>query len=254
MLDDADSDPFGVLDRVTSILEAFDQDDHGLGISELAVRADLPKSTVSRLVATLVRERYLERDGRRIHLGLRLFELGQLAERPRALRTAASPVMADLRNRTGHSVHLAIRDGHEMVCIAGMRGRFAAPIAIRIGTRVPLHATALGKIELAHAAAADLDAVIAAALTPWTPHTIVDPVQLRRELACVRRAGFAAEVREFSATSSAVASPVFTASGTLVAALAVSGDAEVFDPRVSAASVHEAALALTRRVALDAEH
>ena len=70
-----------------------------LGISELALRAALPKSTVSRLVATLVRQRYLERDGKRIRLGLRLFELGQLAEQPREVRIAALPVMADC-NRT----------------------------------------------------------------------------------------------------------------------------------------------------------
>ena len=57
------NDALGVLDRMTSILEAFDDDDGGLGISELALRADLPKSTVSRLVATLVRQRSLERDG-----------------------------------------------------------------------------------------------------------------------------------------------------------------------------------------------
>ena len=127
MPDAAANDALGVLDRMTSILEAFDQDDMGLGISELALRAGLPKSTVSRLVATLVRQRYLERDGKRIHLGLRLFELGQLAEQPRELRAAALPVMADLRNTTGENVHLAIRDRREMVCIAVMRGRSAAP-------------------------------------------------------------------------------------------------------------------------------
>ena len=83
-------DAVGVLDRMTCILEAFDGDDRGMGISELALRAGLPKSTVSRLVATLVRQRYLERDGKLIHLGLRLFELGQLAEQPRELRIRAS--------------------------------------------------------------------------------------------------------------------------------------------------------------------
>ena len=84
----ADGDAVGVLDRMTAIFEAFDEDDHGLRVSELAARAGLPKSTVSRLVSTLVRERYLERAGRVIHLGLRLFELGQLAEEPRELRRA----------------------------------------------------------------------------------------------------------------------------------------------------------------------
>ncbi len=139
------SDAIGVLDRVTCILEAFDEDDRGLGLSELAVRAGLPKSTVSRLVATLVQQRYLERDGKRIHLGLRLFELGQLAEQPRELRIAALPVLAELRNRTGSNAQLAIRDGDEMVCLAAMRAPGAPPLIPRTGGRVPVHTTALGR-------------------------------------------------------------------------------------------------------------
>ena len=97
----AAADSFGVLDRMTAIFEAFDQDDRGLRISELAARAALPKSTVSRLVSTLVRQGYLERDGPVIHLGLRLFELGQLAEKYRELRAIALPAIADLRNGYG---------------------------------------------------------------------------------------------------------------------------------------------------------
>ncbi|HKP06778.1 MAG TPA: IclR family transcriptional regulator, partial [Microbacterium sp.] len=162
----------GVLDRMTRILEAFDQEDSGLTISELATRAGLPKSTVSRLVSTLVRQRYLERDGRVIHLGLRLFELGQLAEQPRELRMAALPVMADLRNRTGENVHLAIRDGGEMVCIAVMRSPSAAAPVVRTGARLPVHATALGKAALAHAVPAELTSVLGAELEACTPQTI----------------------------------------------------------------------------------
>ena len=177
---------------MTCILEAFDGDDRGLGISELALRAGLPKSTVSRLVATLVRQRYLERDGKLIHLGLRLFELGQLAEQPRELRIAALPVMADLRNQTGENVHLAIRDGGEVVCIAVMRGRSAGPSTVRTGGRLPLHATALGKAVLAHDSPSGIDDVLSAGLAPWTRQTITDPAVLRRQLAGIRRGGLAA--------------------------------------------------------------
>ena len=192
MPDAAANDALGVLDRMTSILEAFDQDDRGLGISELALRAGLPKSTVSRLVATLVRQRYLERDGKRIHLGLRLFELGQLAEQPRELRVAALPVMADLRNKTGENVHLAIRDRREMVCIAVMRGRSAAPPIVRIGGRLPIHATALGKAVLAHSPRSDVEEVVASGLVACTPRTISDPAVLRRQLDDIRRGELAA--------------------------------------------------------------
>lgn len=243
-----ESDAVGVLDRMTAILEAFDEDDHGLRVSELAARADLPKSTVSRLVSTLVRERYLERDGKVIHLGLRLFELGQLAQQPRELRATALPVMADLRNRTGESAYLAIRDGHELVCIAIVRGQASAPATSRIGARIPAHATAMGKAMLAFSdetATADL---ASSGLTSWTPETIIDPARLVSELARVRQSGLAVEVGEFAVDAAAVASPVFSPSGVLVAAIAVSGRAGEFDPDRSAPYVRAAALALTRRL------
>jgi DNA-binding IclR family transcriptional regulator len=244
------NDPFGVLDRMTSILEAFDEDDRGLGISELAERADLPKSTVSRLVATLVRQRYLERDGKRIHLGIRLFELGQLAEQPRELRLAALPVMADLRNRTGENVHLAIRDGTELVCVAVMRGHSAAPLTVRTGGRLPMHATALGKAVLAHSSAAEVDGIVASGLTAWTPRTIVDRDALTRQLADIRRGEPAVEVGEFAAGVRCVATAVYDPSCRLVAALSVSGSAGVFDVERSVSAVRAAALALTARLAL----
>ena len=119
-------DPIGVLARITAIFEAIGDDDSGIGVSELALRAGLPKSTVSRLVSGLVHRHYLERDGTSIRLGLRLFELGQLAERPQALRRAALPVISALRTETGQSVELSIRDGADMVRIAVVRGRSAA--------------------------------------------------------------------------------------------------------------------------------
>jgi IclR family acetate operon transcriptional repressor len=248
MPDAAVHDALGVLDRMTSILEAFDQDDRGLGISELAQRSGLPKSTVSRLVATLVRQRYLERDGKRIHLGLRLFELGQLAEQPRELRAAALPVMADLRNTTGENVHLAIRDRREMVCIAVMRGRSAAPPIVRIGGRLPIHATALGKAVLAHSAPSEVDEVVSSGLVAWTSQTISDPAELRRQLDDIRRGELAAEVGEFAAGVCCAASPVFAPSGGLVGAVSVSGGADGFDADQFAPAIRAAVLMLTRRL------
>lgn len=244
-----DSDAVGVLDRMTAILEAFDADDHGLRLSELAARTDLPKSTVSRLVSTLVRERYLERDGRVIHLGLRLFELGQLADEPRELRAAALPVMADLRNTTGAIASLAIRDGREMVCIALVRGQASATPTSRIGGRIPIHATALGKAVLAFSDTADVKAIVSSGLAPWTSKTITDPERLSRELSDIRQSGLAVELGEFLDDAAAVASPVFSPSGALIGAISVSGrPGDLYSER-SGSSVRAAALVLTRRLA-----
>jgi IclR family acetate operon transcriptional repressor len=246
---EAEGDAIGVLDRVTSILEAFDEDDRGLGISELAVRADLPKSTVSRLVSTLVRQRYLEREGKLIHLGIRLFELGQLADAPRELRTAALPVMADLRGATGENVSLAIRDGHEMVFVAVMRGHASRTRTARIGGRVAAHATATGKAVMAYDPDLDLDAFAAEGLVALTPLTVVDAAVLGRQLAEIRGTGHAVEVGESVPDVVCIASPVLSPSGRPVAAISVSGHVDSFSPDRVEALVGAAALALARRLA-----
>ncbi|MGI9824920.1 IclR family transcriptional regulator [Agromyces sp. Marseille-Q5079] len=242
-------DTLGVLDRMTAILEAFDQDDRGLGISELAMRAGLPKSTVSRLVTTLVRQSYLERDGRRIHLGLRVFELGQLAAQPRDLRAAAMPVMAELRHATHETVHLAIRDRHEMVCIAVLRARPGTPTSARTGGRLPIHATALGKAVLAYASASVIDEILSSGLEARTSQSITDPAVLRRQLGAIRQGGLALDVEEFAPGVACAARAVFAPSGALVAALSVSGNADGFEPARFEPAIRVAALSLANRLA-----
>src|SRR5918995_1444116 len=111
------TDSVSVLDGVTAVFEAFGEQDDGLGVSELARRANLPKSTVSRIAADLVAQRFLDRDGDKLYLSVRLFELGQTVEQPRRLRHAALPVMVELRDATGQTVNLAVLEGADVVII-----------------------------------------------------------------------------------------------------------------------------------------
>jgi IclR family acetate operon transcriptional repressor len=141
------TDSVSVLDRVTAVLDAFGDDDR-LGVSEIARRANLPKSTVSRIATDLVRQRYLDRDGEALQLGLRLFELGEAVDRPRRLRRIAHPVMARLHELTGESVALAVLDGDHVVVIAGLAGRDGR--GPQAGDRTVAHRTALGTAMLAH--------------------------------------------------------------------------------------------------------
>ena len=154
------TDSVSVLDRVTAVFEAFGEHDEGLGVSELARRANLPKSTVSRIVADLVGQRFLERDGDKLYLGIRLFELGQTVQRPRELRTLALPVMTDLRNLTGHTVHLAVLEGGDIVFLAIVRGWPTPKPLGRVGGRLPAHATALGKAILATSARDVVESIV----------------------------------------------------------------------------------------------
>lgn len=131
-----------VLDRLSAVLDAFGDDGEGLTITQIAQRANLPKSTVSRIAADLVDEGYLDRDEATLFLGIRLFEFGQSVERPRRLRDLARPAMKRLRDATGLSVRIAVADADGLVVVAGMRGRDDLAPA-RAGERLPREGTAL---------------------------------------------------------------------------------------------------------------
>lgn len=139
------TDTVSVLDRLTAVLEAFDRSDEGLGVSELARRANLPKSTVSRIATQLVDQRLLDREGAKLFLGVRLFELGQTVEQPRHLRRLALPVIDDLRNMTGRTVHLAMLEQDHIVIVAVARALHSSLPTARVGDRLPAVGTILGR-------------------------------------------------------------------------------------------------------------
>lgn len=199
------TDSVSVLDRITAVFEAFGEEDEGLGVSELARRANLPKSTVSRIAADLVGQRFLDREGDKLYLGVRLFELGQTVEQPRRLRHLALPVMTDLRNLTGCTVHLAVLEAADVVVVSLVRGEPALPAAGRVGGRMPAHATALGKAILAFSPP-DVVARVAAGPSSGAPRGR-SSMRPRSSASC-RRPGAADTPRSGrSARSAAPASP-----------------------------------------------
>lgn len=240
-----------VLDRVTAVFEAFGEQDEGLGVSELARRANLPKSTVSRIAADLVVQQFLEREGDKLYLGVRLFELGQTVEQPRRLRFAALPVMTELRDLTGQTVSLAVLEGADVVVIASLRGDGAPKPPAPVGGRLPAHATALGKALLAFAPRETVDALTAVGLVRRTPRTVCEPSALLRELADIRRIGVAVEREECVTGRVCVASPILGPGAAPVAALSVTGEEGLLVPEQVLAAVRAAAVTIGRRVDAD---
>lgn len=235
-----------VLERALSVLSIFDLEHTELGISELARRAALPKSTVHRMVAEMVRLGILEQDGTRLRLGLRLFELGQLVPRQSTLREAALPYMEDLREATHSAVHLAVLEGVEVVYVEILRGRDRQVLPSRVGGRMPAHATGVGKAILAFSAPEVVKARIDAGLTRSSPYTILLPGPLARELNTIRAAGVSFDREESALGVVCAAAPVFGANGRVQGALSVTGRAERLDVERMAPAVRTAALALSR--------
>lgn len=232
--------------RLSLLLGAFRPGDESVGVSELARRTGVPKSSVSRLSGHLVDQGLLERDGNALRLGLKLFEIGQLAIRGRGLVEAARPYLADLREATRNTVHLAILQGSEVVYLDLLRGPDAPRLPSRVGGRFPAHATAVGKAILAHSPDSALETVLRAGLERVSSRTITAPGLLRTQLERVRADGIAYEREESGVGVVCAASPLIGHDSCALAAISISGWTNRMRTERVAPAVRTAALALSR--------
>lgn len=209
-----------VTSRALAVLGAFDAAHPSLTLSQIARRADLPPPTAHRLVRELEAWQALSRrsDGC-YEIGRRLWQLGLLAPVNHELREVASPFMHDVHAATGDVVHLAVREQTAALYIASVVGSGSVSVLSRAGSRLPMHATGVGKVLLA-AAPPDVVEQVLSGLTRVTRHTIVEPGRMARELAETRRRGYARTAEEMSLGTCSVAVPV-RQDGVVVAALGV---------------------------------
>lgn len=214
------------------ILESFGQDSlTGIGVSALARRAQLPKTTTYRLLQELEDVGAVERIGRVYRTGSLIHGLGAPKNESLhiSLREALTPVLAQLFERTKQTVHLAVLDGTRVVYLNKLFGPTAIRSPSRLGGQAPAYCTGVGKTLLAFdQRSAEL--VIQEPLHAWTSQTITDPAQFLDHLAEIREAGMAHDREEFMLGLSCVAAPVFDRARRPVAALSVSGSTPDFDP------------------------
>lgn len=207
-----------VASRLLAIIAAFDERHRALTLTELAQRANLAVPTASRLAGELVAGAALDRreDGRYV-IGRLLWEAGLRAPVEGRLKQVAEPFLHDVYAATLATVHLAVREGAQVLYLERMSGRASVPIVSTVGSRLPLHCTGVGKVLLAHAPK-DVERQALANLTRVTPYTITTPNVLVAQLEQVRRDGVATTVEEMSLGACSMAVPVVRASDDTVAA------------------------------------
>ncbi|AHH96278.1 IclR family transcriptional regulator [Kutzneria albida] len=233
--------------RLQAILEAFTETSPLLTLSELSRRTGLPLTTTHRLVGELLAGGLLERDELgRYRVGLRMWEIGSLAPRGLGLRASALPFLGDLFDATRNHVQLAVREGNEVVYLERISARDAVHVVSRVGGRLPLHATAVGLVLLAHAEHEVREQVLAAPLRRFTERTLGTAAQLRRALADVRRDGYAVCNGAVELVSLSVAAPVRDQEDNVVAALSVVVPAKGANPRALIPVVRAAARGISR--------
>ncbi|MFE6738260.1 IclR family transcriptional regulator [Streptomyces tubercidicus] len=234
-----------MLDKAAHILECFTPDVESYRLSELARCTGLPKPTVHRLTADLVRLGWVERSGARYRLGAKLFELGSRVPRRRDLREVALPFLQDLFEATRETVHLGVREGLEVVYLERIHGHDALRLPSRIGGSLPLSCTAVGKALLAFSGAELTEELLSRPLPSLTARSLTDPALVRAALEKTQVAGLAYEEEEAVDGVSCIAAPVF-AGGVTVAALSVAVPRERFSAARLAPAVRTAALGLSR--------
>ena len=250
--DDREAGVIRSVDRAVAILDLLAQDGWRAG-AEVARELGVHRSTALRLLGTLERHALVERDPRtaKYRLGRRLPQLARVVSGELDLRHVARPVCEALAASSGETVTLDVLDGDEIVPIEQSTGSTAFVSVNWLGRRTPVHCTASGKVILAFATDLVRQRVLARPLAPMTPRSITDVAELEKQLVVARVGGFARTFEELEVGLDAIAAPVFSTDGDVVAAIDVSGPAH----RLQAGGgpdlvglTREAASALSRRL------
>lgn len=229
--------PVQVLGRAVAILNHLAQSDSGLSLTEVAKAVGLAGSTAHRLLTSLEAERYVRFDGetRLWSIGVQAFVAGAGFLKTRNVVQMARPHMRTLMERSGETVNLAIEEAGAAVYLGQVECREMMRSFARLGARVPLHSSGVGKALLSGLADADRDRLLARTGLPGaTPRTITDLAALRADLEAARARGYAVDDEEHAVGLRCVAAPVFNEHGDPACAVSLSGPkARITDERMA---------------------
>ena len=214
------------------ILEVLGEE-QSMGVSQISKSLQLPKSSVHDILSTLHSDGLVEKDCERNHysLGLRLFELGNMARANLELRRISIPFLRSLNEALDETVHLTILDGWEVLYIECFESAKQLRTYSVIGVRAPLHCTAVGKAILAFFTEKQVGQMIKAmGLAKFTENTITDRQRLDRELSGIRQRGYAVDNAEHEEGVRCIGAPIHNHEARIMASISVSGPSQRMTP------------------------
>ncbi len=237
------------IERAFAVLAALA--DGPIGVTDVAERVDLPKSTAARMLASLAHEGVVEQvpGETRYRLGPRLVTLAARIRPTRSLAPLARPALEALAAQAGEAAGLSVADGR-MVHYVDQVGN-ANPVSVRdwTGSRIPLHAVPSGQVLLAHASPAFVQRYLGRPMEAFTPRTLTTAESLLSRMRAIRRDGYAWAIEEFDEGISSVAAPVADASGEVVAAVHLHGPSYRFPPAGADAALADQVVTTAARIA-----
>ncbi|HHY70866.1 MAG TPA: IclR family transcriptional regulator [Thermoanaerobacterales bacterium] len=213
------------VERAIKILEELAMEKEGLGVTELSHRVDLHKSTVHRMLTTLLNLGYVEQStlSEKYRLGMKLLILGGAILERMDIRNEAHDLLEGLSKQVNETVHLVVPDGFKAIYIDKLDSNKTIRMHSQIGRIAPLHASAVGKVILAFSGERFVEEVIEQGLSKYTPNTITEPQELLRHLRMIKERGFAVDNEENEQGIRCVGAPVFDYTGKVIGAISVSG-------------------------------
>lgn len=211
--------------KALRVLEVVAASSRPLSVSEVAEQIDIDKSTVYRMLITLVDAGYLIRDdtSRRYSLSHKVVSLSRNLLAENEVSQLIRRTLTHLSATTNETLHFSVLDGEEAVLVQRVKGTQLVTVDFQIGDRVPLHCTSIGKVLLAFQDVRFIERIIAAGMPKLTDNTITEPMDFRKELQRVRSQGYAIDDREFSDDMRCIAVPVFEGGGRINGGISISG-------------------------------
>ena len=216
------------LDKALDVLDAISEAPQGLSQADLSALLNVPRTTLYRLLATLVARGFIRRDAQRrvYRLGFKCFELARRAHLNPDLVAAASIELRSLRDLTGETTYLAVLDGCEVLSLERYDGAHSQRSSAMLGQRKPLHCTSQGKAILSALDELARDAIIRdITLKALTPMTITDRRRLQSEVRITAARGWSIDDEEIALGVRCVGAPIVDASGQVRGAISVAGPA-----------------------------
>ncbi len=214
------------LTRGLSLLEALARAEGGLTLTDLAQRVTLAPSTAHRLLATLEKMGYVYQGGElgRWYIGLQAFTVGSSFLANRDFVAQSHPYMRRLMEQSGETANLGIVDGTEAVFIDQVQCRETMRTIVKLGSRVPLHASGVGKAIFAALPDEQIDAILKVKGLPRiTANTITSPERMWASIRVIRQRGWSFDDEEHALATRCVAAPIYDEHAEVLGAISVAG-------------------------------
>jgi IclR family acetate operon transcriptional repressor len=196
-------------------------------MTQIAEQIGLHKSTVHRLLATLEKRRFVDRDliTGNYSLGIRILQMAYLTLEHNDLRRLSTPFLRNLCDKYQETIHLAILDDTDVVFVNIFESPQRVKLAASLGQRLPAFATASGKAMMAYMSDEAVWRILENGMPRYTQHTPQTPEAFFKDLSNIREQGFAISVEEYENEISAVAAPIFDSNRRPLASVAIAGPA-----------------------------